>query len=299
MNFSRMAVMASMLAASLTSEHAAVGAPASEVDAGRVERLLGRLDRVAALYRDSALRFSCRERITYYPGTPDVRTYLLDYMYVDDEAKGLHDFRSDARAGGRKGSVPREVSLAELGLPSVVLRAYSAVFIFERSKRDTYRFAFERTEPVLGRDADVIRFESVPPYQPDYNDWFGLAWIDRQTSQLLKMDAMKARYHEKKQLMEAEIAGTSTGRSSHGNDYFIESVLTEFGIEEHGMRFPSRVVTSRSHFEVEEHEGVRRPVEHQVFRVEQVYSKYSFYGVRTYEQIRDFVNGPIPPARHR
>ena len=57
------------------------------------------------------------------------------------------------------------------------------------------------------------------------------------------------------------------------------------------MRFPSRVETRRSRFEVMERKGVRAAKEHQVFRVVQEYDDYRFYGVRALEQIRDFVSG--------
>jgi len=296
--FARHVAVVWILAAALTLEGPARGAAEGEGHDVRLEQLLNRLDKVAALYRDSALRFSCHERITYHPGTPDIRVYDLEYMYVYDKAKGLLDYRNEIRAGRRKNKPPREVSLAELDLPAVVLRAYSAIFIFERSKKDSYRYAIVRDEKVLGRNAVVIRFEAIPPYKPDYNDLFGLAWVDLETSQLLKVDALKADQHELRQQLEADLAGHSAGTGRRDQDYIIQRILSEFSVEHNGMRFPSRVVIRRSHFEVTERDGVRTAVEREIFWIEQTYSKYSFYGVRAHEQIRDFVSGGATLGDH-
>jgi len=294
----RHVAVAWILAAALTLEGPARGAAEGEGHDARLEQLLDRLDKVAALCRDSALKFSCHERITYYPGTPDIRTYDLEYMYVYNKANGLMDYRNEIRAGRKKDKSPREISLDELGLPAVVLRAYSAIFIFERSKHDSYRYAIVRDEKVLGRNAVVIRFEAIPPYMPDYNDLFGLAWVDLETSQLLKVDTLKADQYEVRQRLEADLAGHSTGTDRPNQDYIIQRILSEFSVEHNGMRFPSRVVIRSSHFEVTERDGVRTAVERQIFLIEQTYSKYSFYGVRAHEQIRDFVSGDATLGDH-
>jgi hypothetical protein len=137
----------------------------------------------------------------------------------------------------------------------------------------------------------VIRFEAVPPYRPDYNDWFGLAWVDSKTAQLLKVEALKAGQYEESQRMEADLAGSTPGPDASVHDYIIEKIQTEFAVEHRGLRFPNRVLIRRSRYHVGPRDGARVSKEHPIFWIEQSYSKYNFYDVRAHEQSRGVAPG--------
>ena len=258
-----------------------------------LQPILERLDKVAGLYRDNALSFACHEHILYTSGKPDPVVYDLEYIYEFDEKKTLHDHRT--WPGGRKDHPGRDVAMSELSVPSYVMRAYSSIFVFQREKRPSYQFSVLGNETVLGRDAWVIGFESIPPYREAYNDWFGQAWVDRETYQLLRVKQMKADQHEEKLRLEADLDASGGRRPT---EHVIEEIEIEFSVEKNQMRFPSRVVTRRSRYQIRETSKGRKSVEWPLFKVEQTYSSYQFYGVRTSEQIRDLVNPEAAPKNH-
>jgi len=42
----------------------------------------------------------------------------------------------------------------------------------------------------LERDAIVVAFAAQPPFRVGANDWFGKAWVDAESYQLLRVEAM-------------------------------------------------------------------------------------------------------------
>jgi hypothetical protein len=80
---------------------AAAGTTAAEPSPRPAERdlsrLLARLDLVAQVYRDRALRFTCDESIAFYPPRGGVRKHKFHYVYTRDEAGRLQDYRFPRR----------------------------------------------------------------------------------------------------------------------------------------------------------------------------------------------------------
>ncbi len=182
--------------------------------------LLDVMGRVAGLYRDNALSFTCEERVTDTRYTVQNRvvqrtTYRFDYFYVFEEAPGtnvtgatdptaagveapptdavagrLQDYRTgrDSQDDG----AARRVELGDVGLPAYLERAYSWVFVFQPGLRELFDFELEGREQIDGQAAFVVRFDPRAPYRPGLNDWFGRAWIDVDRYQLLRVEAVQS-----------------------------------------------------------------------------------------------------------
>ncbi len=262
-----------------------------------LSELLARLDGLADLYRDNALRFSCNETITYEPaGGPGRKVYELEYIYVYEKDEGLSDYRTRRGVHLKKGEAPQPVDLVTYGLPTFVQRAYSWVFIFERAKREMYKYRILGEEKVGGRMAAIVAFEPVPPFQTDLNDWFGSAWVDRETYQLLKVDAVKADQHLERMRFEVDLeAGSEIEDPARAR--IITRISTEFSVQRSGMTFPESVIIHRSRYKAREEKKKMVLVEWPVARITQSYANYRFFGVRTRDEIRAIVSDTAPPGR--
>jgi len=259
-----------------------------------LEQLLPRMARVAGLYRDQALKFTCDETI-YYTGArgPSVHKFKYIYRYSEDEAK-LLDYRTLRGRAGRKSDAAQErAALEHYGIPVYLLRAYSWVFVFSESVQPSYGYSIEGEEVVLGRPAVRLRFEAQPPYREGVNDWYGTAWIDRSTHQILRIEALRAEEREQELLLakSIEAAEAATSSSSYRGTYTFSRYTTEFDVQQNGMRFPGRVVIERSSHTVRGGRGKGGVSEEMLFRITQSYKKYRFFGVRTAEQIHSIVEG--------
>jgi hypothetical protein len=281
---------------------AASVAPDSQDPERELASLLAHMGRVASLYTDEALSFTCEERILYrhfrFDGLEDRKRieHELSYIYVfeeppagdgGDRRAGLVDYRTLLADTGPDGA--REVILDDLNLPAYVLRAYSWVFLFQENLQPSYEFEITGYEDALGRDAVVLEFEAIPPYRPGFNVWCGRAWIDRETYQLLRVEATPAPHVEIK--AQADHARESM-RVSGRRRYEYITISTEFNEERHGMRFPSEVslvgtaVDWRTRSGDPQY-GIFR--EYKFVQVDQIYSEYSFFSVRTEEEIHAIV----------
>jgi hypothetical protein len=294
-------------------------APASQEESASGEaslaELLERLARVAQLYNDNALRFSCDEEITYTlfgasGRVQDRRKYNLEYMYIyeaapesspggEGERRGrLADYRTIHDEDAPEGSY-REIELEDLALPNYLKQAYSWAFIFEEARQRRYEFEILGQERVHGADALIIGFDPIPPYVRRVNDWFGKVWIDRESSQILRVEARSS-----DSLTDDSTAEEQKPEESEegGVTFTVTNVITEFAIEKNGMRFPSHAMLTASvsrrfgegaHVvaaltgDVGEYETEVRTV----FRVDQTYDDYRFFNVRSETEIRDFVLG--------
>lgn len=265
---------------------ALVAAPPPEAT---LDSLLHVLNRYADLYRDSALRFSCDESITYSPKGAFGRKYELEYLYVYTPELGLRDYRTQRGADHSKDRPDKEVDLGSYGLPSVVERAYSWVFTFERGKWGLHNYRVKGQETVLGREALVVSFEPRPPYKLGINDWVGEAWIDKETHQLLRVESFKLDQHALKAQLDADLAGRGPFPEGKLPTYYVSKVITEFGVEKNGLRFPSWVEIRRTRFDVHNESGQRSATEHAIYRVRQEYSNYRFFSVRTLDEVRNYV----------
>ena len=264
-------------------------APAPEVPAAaqvpgdaRLEDLLERLARVSELYRDAALRFSCEETIT--DSGLGGGTSRFDYIYVFDPRDGFKDYRT-RKVRGRL----RRVTLEKSRVPRFLSQAYSWAFVFAAARQRLHRYEILGEDTVLGRTALRLRFEPIPPYWEELNSWFGTAWIDRETSQLLRVEAMRPDQRAEQGRLEADLAGGLVW--SGLRRYLIERVSTDFTVEKNGMRFPAKVVIEMTRHVVRSRDTGRTSKVSPVYRVEQTYDHYQFFSVRTQEEIRDMISG--------
>ena len=241
-----------------------------------LEAWLERLDAVADLYRDKALSFSCRETIVWSPSPSTDGRATFDYLYVFNDRTGiLEDRRTLPGAGGKKG-VPRAVTPEEAGVPRYLRSGMLWPLIFHRSRWSLHRYSLLGEAEAQGRPAIRIRFDAKPPYQPDINWWFGTAWVDRETGQLLQVEALDPHQHQTWLRFQEYLAGgVSRG------PYAIERVQTEFGVERNGMRFPSLVRIEEAKYGAVGKRPTKRHKTSPLMTITQRFEKYQFFGVRT------------------
>ena len=268
-----------------------------ETENAGLSQLLARLEVLADRYRDNALRFSCSETITYVPvGGRGRKVYELEYIYAYEKDRGLSDYRTRRGERLKKGDEPRPVDLVTYGIPIFVQRAYSWVFIFERGKRGMYTYRILGEEKIMGRSATIVSFEAVPPFQTDLNDWFGTAWVDRETYQLLKVEAVKADQHVERERFEAEIhAGLPIEEPE--KERAMTRIATEFARQKNGMTFPERIVIHRSRYNAREEKKKFYLAEWPVARITQSYGDYRFFGVQAHDEMRAIVSDDSTPDR--
>jgi len=132
-----------------------------------------------------------------------------------------------------------------------------------------------------------VIFSPIFPIEPRVNDWYGTAWIDVETAQLLKLEAHSPDDHNRLEAMERHARGDTIDSW----DYEIESVTTWFETEVGGLRFPSRVELRRVKHHLERGKKGWKIVPERVFRVDQSYRHYEFFGVSTKEQAGSVVGG--------
>jgi hypothetical protein len=270
-----------LLAGAGSGNGEAVTAPPQGPEPGTIEAWLERLDEVAALYRDPALSFSCRETIawTQTPGKPGRAKF--DYLYAfDDRSGSLEDHRTLPREAN-EGGLPEDVSPEQLGVPRYLRSGMLWPLIFQRSRWPQHHYALLGEDVMLGRPAVRIHFDPIPPYQPDVNEWFGTAWVDRQTGQFLRIEAFAPESYQTWSHFQQHLAG---GLSE--GPYILERSDTDFGVERYGMRFPSRVWIEEA-----EYRAVgSRPTKHHrtapLLTVEQTFDEYRFVGVRPEAEIK-------------
>jgi hypothetical protein len=261
-----------------------------------VDQILDRLGRLAVLYRDQALQFTCDERIDYEDSANRHEIHDFEYIYVYDEARGFLDYRTLPHAGVKKGAPPPEVDPATYRLPFFVRRAYSWIFIFEPGKERMYRYTVEGPETIHGRRAWRVRFEPIPPYQQDLNDWAGTAWVDGEDSQLLRIEAQKVDQRERKLEFERLLSGADPIKDHAGEIYSFWEVVTDFKEQRNDLAFPAAIVTTRRQCTAKPGgRGIKSRCS-PVYTVNQTYSNYRFFSIRTREEIHEFLSGGPAPA---
>ncbi len=241
--------------------------------------ILRGLDRASRLYLDAALHFACEEKIVE-DGPTTKKVYTFDYMYVYDENSGYEDYRT------RGGKSAKPVNPRSLGVHQFLQRGSMWVLIFNHTRFASHRYRLAGSETMHGVAAVKVEFEPLPPYAEGNNDWFGTAWVDLNSYQLLHVEAMKVADHRRLEEVKTLRAG-----SPHPSDW-ITDVVTDFEVVKNGMRFPSRVTLTSSRY-LSGGGPVRK-----LFQASTVqsYSDYRFYGVRTTEEIRDMLGISPPPT---
>jgi hypothetical protein len=245
-----------------------------------VRDLLERLDRSAATYRANALKFTCEETIKWSGRAGGYSRELIGgrerfgyvFSYEDDE--GFSDYRT--RLKRRLGSKPpRRVTPEEYSVPRYLGSAYLWIFTFKRSRWARHEYEVVGEETVLDRAATVLKFTPRPPVRGGVNDWYGKAWVDTETAQLLKVEAVTPEDHELLGELEKHVAGEATSPWS----YEVEHITTWFEIEENGLRFPSRVEIRQVFYRVRPDGEAWVVKPEQVLQVDQTYESYEFFGV--------------------
>ncbi len=241
--------------------------------------ILGRLERVAALYRDQALRFTCDEGVHLIRADKSGFARRYRYVYVRGEDGRLEDYRTLRKGDGER------IDMTRSDLPAYVLRAYSSVLLFERDQQSLYRYELLERDEVRKRPALRIAFEPRAQEPSDPNLWHGSVWIDADTYQLLRFEGMEHGDVARQRRFEhaADTWHPEVGKAPE--PVTVARVTTEFGIEKNGMRFPSKVTTVSLYLSSRRGSTESRPR----YQVVQRYKAYRFYGVRTSEQIEQIV----------
>jgi hypothetical protein len=250
------------------------------------EETLLRLSRVAELYRDSALGFACNETIVSTGNSSRVR---FAYIFIKDDNGVLRDFRTTAKERGE------EVDPHNYKVPRYLGSAYLWAFVFRSDRQPLHRFKLVGEATVADRPALKIQFVPAPPVIQGANDWAGFAWVDRDSSQLLKIEAYSpADWNARLHIVEDVAAAASRNPRDDKDPVLIEKVITEFGFEKNGMRFPSHVELVTTQTSVKN--GSSDPLRERVLdKVTQDYTGFEFFSVRTKASIERRVNGEADP----
>lgn len=279
----------------------AAAMPAQDEAPPDLARLLEVLGRLTNLYRDSALSFTCVEKMTQtrfrsLDRIDSRKSYTFDYFYVFNSREdversggtlepGLRDYRT-VRTDDPSPE-PRRLDPNEMGF-AYVERAYSWIFVFSEESRAAFTFTQEADDTALGRDAFVISFEPKLPYRFQINDWYGRVWIDKETLQPLRVVAVTSADFLESFLPSAPERDRPVYAFTHAD--------VEFGEQKNGLRFPSRSMMTGTRLPVpEQDEPAYRKLAHELldrgiamsrtFRVEQRYSDYRFFSVRTEAEV--------------
>ena len=261
------------------------------------ERALHRLARVAELYRDNALGFACEETIAYTGRTTGRLQFA--YLFIRDDSGKLRDYRTK-KTGKTAEERSREVDLRDYNVPRFLASAYLFAFVFRSDRQPLYRFYAAGEDRIDGRSAMRVQFIPRNPIRKGLNDWVGYADIDRETSQILRVDAYTPENWNLLVRRDADVAAAEARKPQDDHPtYEIERIVTEFGFEKNGMRFPSHVEITTTQFTVLPG-GAQDPYrENKLRTVTQDYSGFEFFSVRSSEEITRFVNGdgPLPLAK--
>jgi hypothetical protein len=266
---------------------------ADQPDPPGLAEILSGMDRASRLYLDTALRFTCDETMTV-PFKGAHRVGHFQYIFVHQPDGSLQDYRMRPGEGVRPEADP-----GKMGFNHFLQRAYFWVLVFNSSRQGLFKYTVLGEAEALGVNAQMIRFEPIPPYRAEINDWFGTAWVDPETFQILRVEAMKADRHETWEKMRRDLESLQAGdEDAAGHYYEIQTATTEFGMVKNGMRFPSRAEVTSSLYYFSKAKVPDRANLAREERTLQTYKRYKFYGVRTRDEVRDMLHpGPAQEPR--
>jgi len=234
---------------------------------------------MAARYRDTALRFACLETIEWIGREEGTGTRQYGYVYSHNDSEGFHDYRTHANAIVIDGRVIR-IDPNEDEVPTYLANPLLWTFVFKQSRQPYHRYRLVGEDTIFGQPAVKVQFEPIPPFKKNVNDWLGTAWIDRNTSMILRVEAFEPRDQESKASIERYLsAGVKRPRFVP-----IQSVVTEYTVTMNGIRLPGRTEIQVSQVRIK---GRRNPSarEDRVLTVVQTYDGYEFFTVRTLETV--------------
>lgn len=261
-----------------------------------LDTTLARLARVAELYRDTALGFACEETIVTSGRT--TRRAQFAYVFIKGDDGRLRDFRT-WRTGTTAKRRGEEVDPRDHKIPRYLASAYLWAFVFRSDRQPLHRFQLLGEDMALDRRALKIQFVPAPPVTAGLNDWAGFAWVDSKTSQILRFESYAPSDWSKRVALVADVAAAPKRLPrDEKKPVLIDKIVTTFGFEKNGMRFPSRVEMSTTQAFVKYGKFDDPLRERVIDRVVQDYSKFEFFSVRTSEEILHFISGgaPLPPV---
>lgn len=241
-----------------------------------LEQLLDGLAAVAVMYQDNALGFTCDE-IIHHHSDEGRKDYKFTYIYINGD-EGLVDYRVKYGSAGKK-KAPTPIDLSTYRLPAALFRAYSWIFVFREDRRDRYRFELIGEETMHARPALKLRFAPIPPFQHAVNEFFGTAWIDTETLQLLRVEAVHHRDRKRQEWLQREWEQPSNDARL---PIAIETVETDFRFFKQGLRFPSEVLLRKTAYRISEGPS---DIGRQIYKVRQKYRNYQFYDVDTTDKV--------------
>lgn len=246
----------------------------------QLEELLVRLAERAEVYERTALRFSCREeaRVTKYSGdeTPkNIEVNDHDYLLEYTEKEGLSPYRALLSRNG--GETRRRQVDPEYPVPE----PYAWQLLFRRQHGEVFHFN------LVGPEFDppdltwVIEFKTLLSYTDGrtIDQWDGVAWVDQDTLDILRVEATPANQAATIEAVAAEyrqsfrVLGMGTKKRPKER-----RLKVEFGIRREELRFPSRLFLSVRLLDSLAQNGKLKE------SVALSYDSYVFYGVDTQEE---------------
>jgi len=211
-----------------------------------LERILERLAERAAVYERTALRFACREEasLSEYDGDEVVRKQVSeyhDYLLEYSDRDGLVPYR--ALLARNAEPAERHQVKPEYGIPE----PYGWNLLFTRERQGRFQFRLVDKDILHPHLVWVVEFQPLLSYIDggQIDEWEGMAWVDQDTLDLLRLEAVPAHQDE---LLEARLAqyrqafrflGMAAKKRPR-----LRRLQVEFGHELEGLRFPSRSFAS-------------------------------------------------------
>lgn len=265
-------------------------------------QLLRRLDRLSGLYRADTLRFTARETIVetshvYSAAAEQAATRasirrVTEFEYVHGQGDATP---GEAPTGFRRQLGPPAATagvaavaqvLDGFELTELLSDAYSWPALFSApSGRPTYRYELAGRDTALGRPALLLAFRPATDTRSSTREWFGTAWIDAETFQILRVHALASADYAEKVRFAVALANSETG-----GDFVFTEITTDFWEEMNGLRFPGQVTIVRNRYRVTPNAIQPYETWPQV-EVTQTYIDYDFLAIPSREEIRRLVFG--------
>ncbi len=268
-------------------------------------QLLRRLDRLAGIYQADTLSFTARETIietthVYSAAAEQVaaranfrRVTEFEYVHGQGDAvpgEATNGFRRQLGPPAAAADVTAVAAVAKIldgfELNELLSDAYSWPALFSApSGQPTYRYELAGRDTALGRPALLLAFRPATETPSDTREWFGTAWIDAETFQILRVHALaRADYAEKVRFVSA------LTNSETGGDFVFTEITTDFWEEMNGLRFPGQVTIVRNRYRVTP--NAIQPYETlPLVEVTQTYIDYHFLAIPSQEEIHRLIFG--------
>ncbi len=239
-------------------------------DPPQLSEALREIDEVARLYGSEALSFTSDEKIVLKSGGR-TQTHRFRHIYTINEF-GKHVELREPVKRRHDPNAPANTN------------PYLWVFLFESGRRPFMHFESVGIDRRLEREALGIAFRPRGEIFPHVNDWYGVAWFDRETYRPLVFEAWRPEEYGRKLELDRRLAAAATTGKSR-SEHVITSFRTEFGEERNGLRLPTRVTMREQRFTVWGRDGSSGYHERTLSTVKQLYTNYRFYGVSTEQRM--------------